>query len=145
MSKFFSALKTSKNENWKDKSSSCELWSLGCWELPEAWHADMPEKALFLLYSWCAVCIGEERGRDLSWDLSCCVANWHSVWTTCDWAARFFLGPFCGYEEVFDACPCSHLFLFTYSLHKMPPSTPHRNQKNEIMGSQDFFIHLSCT
>jgi len=31
----------------KDKSSSCELWSLGCWELPAAWHAGMPGKALF--------------------------------------------------------------------------------------------------
>lgn len=127
MSKSCDALKMSKNENWKEKSSSCELWSLGCWELPEAWHADMPEKALFLLDGSCIVCIGKEQGRDLSWDLS----NEHSVWTASDWAVRVFLGAFC-------SCPSSHLIVLTYNLHKMPPSTPHSNQKNKIMGSQDF-------
>lgn len=40
----------------KDKSSSCELWSAGCCGLPEAWHADMPEKALVLLDSWHVFC-----------------------------------------------------------------------------------------
>lgn len=66
------ALKMSKNENWKEKSSGCELWSLCCWELPEAWHAGVPEKALSLLDSWCSLHWKRARqGSQLRFTLLC--------------------------------------------------------------------------